>query len=98
MIERKKVSSCCDDKNAKEYDFILRTYLTETIVSDVNFPNTLGMLLELDNKTPILEYLRDKIDALRFEYDLRSTCSALLNVFITGLQKYADNKRLRYVL
>ena len=87
-----------------ELGFILDRYLTEAAVAipkgqKDNIPFTLEKLFETaDSKTSILSELRSKIDDRTCaRTDVKSVCTALLNVIISQLQQCANHKRLQYL-
>ena len=85
-----------------EFGSILEMYLSETTVprdSLKNTPYTLAKLFEkADDKTSVLDEFRKKIDDETCPHNVKKIYTALLNITLIGLQKYADHKNLQYVL
>ena len=63
-----------------------------------NLPNILEELFKTaDRETSILSDLGSKIGESTCPKELKSIYSALQNIIITGLQRHANHKRLRYI-
>ena len=61
-------------------------------------PYTLEKLFDTaDDETSILSELHSKIDDENCGSDVKTICTALLNVIVVGLQQYANHERLQYL-
>ena len=96
IVEHRKEDIGIENSDRKQFEDILQIYLTSGTVS-LDIPNALVVLLSLKDKvSPVMEYLRKIIDNSYHGEVLRTTCTAILNVIVIGLQKYADHERLKY--
>ena len=96
IVEHRKEDIGIENSDRKQFEDILQIYLTSRTVS-LDIPNALEVLLSLKDKvSPVMEYLRKIIDNSYHGEVLRTTCTAILNVIVIGLQKYADHERLKY--